>query len=982
VDTGIWLNEQLGNAHTTYHLPLTIAFDDVIDAGTLQLAVNALLERHPVLGMAVEERDGVPLLVPAKLPALNVVDVADYAQLDDLIREEIARPFDLHAALARLTLIRVAADRSVLLLVAHHLVFDGESKGIFVRDLSALYTAFAAAADAALPSLPDVPGPPGAGAPEPDLEAARSYWQSHSTASVETILPGAVSACQQADAGVVHQFELDAAFDASMLGASRFEVFLGVLAALLHSYGNDPATIAIDLTTRTAATRERIGVFVNELPITVAPSESFRSLITGLRTDLRRLYQFRDIPLARVVNGLAPATALAPVLLSYSFRAEHADFAGTAGSVDWVTPSGASRNLLRVQIADTPTSTAVSLQGSAGLLTEDDVRRIAAHFRTLLSAATTDADSPIRDLAILPPDELDLLARAAAGPAAPAPRGSLPRIVAQHAAATPDRIAVIDGDRQLTYGQLDALAELYARRLANAGAGPGRLVAVRAEPSMELVAGLLAIMKTGAAYLPIDPGYPAERVKYLIDDAQPAITVTSGVIDGVDEPVELAGAALDDRAYVIYTSGSTGRPKGVEICHSSLMNLLDAVAAEIGSSAEDVWLASTSLSFDISALELFLPLATGARLVIAGAGAARDGETLARLIRDQSVTHVQATPSGWRILLEAGFDGSGRVHALVGGETLPLPLARDLRGRVARLWNLYGPTETTIWSTIAEVRPDETAASIGRPLAATWTYVFDDALRPMPIGVPGELYIGGAGLARGYLGRPELTRERFVPDPFGTPGGRLYRTGDRVRREPDGRLTFLGRLDDQIKLRGHRIEPGEIEAALLSHPGVGQAAVVLRHDDPEHPVLVGYLVADAPGAPDADALRDHLARLLPAAMLPSRFVVCAEFPRTPNGKLDRAALPAPARQQALSPRPDDALAAQIREIWQEVLRLDDIGPDEDLFDLGGHSLTVTQINARIHQRLGVRLPLNRIFDHPTIAETVEAVAATKAARAR
>ncbi|HET9168257.1 MAG TPA: amino acid adenylation domain-containing protein [Actinospica sp.] len=976
MDTGIWLNEQLGNAYTTYHLPLTIAFDGVIDAGTLQLAVNALVERHPVLGMAVEERDGVPRLVPSKAPDLNVIDLVDESSHDELIREEISRPFNLHEALARLTLIRIGSDRSVLLLVAHHLIFDGESKGVFVRDLSALYTAFAGAADATLPSLPEVE------ATEGDLEAARGYWESRYTAPVETILPGAVSARQQADVGVVHEFELDIAFDASKLGASRFEVFLGALAALLHRYGNHQATIAIDLTTRTAATRERIGVFVNELPITVAPAGSFRQLIAGLRADLRRLYEFRDVPLARVVTGLAPATALAPVLLSYSFRAEQADFAGTAGSVDWVTPSGASRNLLRLQITDTPTSTTLSLQGSAGLLTEDDVRRIAAHFRTLLAAATGNADSAVSDLAFLPPDERDLLARSAIGPSPGPARGTLPQIVAQHAAATPDRIAVIDGDRRLTYGQLDALADTYARRLANAGAGPAQLVAVRAEPSLELVAGLLGIMKTGAAYLPLDLGYPAERVKHVVDDARPALTVASGAIEGADEPVEIVGPALGDRAYVIYTSGSTGRPKGVEICHSSLMNLLDAVASEIGSTSEDVWLASTSLAFDISALELFLPLATGARLVIAGTGGARDGEALAELIRDQSVTHVQATPSGWRILLESGFDGRADIHALAGGEALPLPLARDLRARVARLWNVYGPTETTIWSTIAEVRPDDVAVSIGRPLAATSTYVLDDALRPMPVGIPGELYIGGAGLARGYLGRPELTRERFVPDPFGAPGKRLYRTGDRVRREADGRLTFLGRLDDQIKLRGHRIEPGEIESALLSHPGVRQAAVVLRHDDPDHPALVGYIVADAPPGPDEDALRAHLARLLPAAMLPSRFVTCDAFPRTPNGKLDRTALPAPARVSTPSPRPDDALAREIREIWQEVLRLDDIGPEEDLFDLGGHSLTVTQINARIHQRLGVRLPLNRIFDHPTIAETVEAVAAIKAAPAR
>ena len=320
------------------------------------------------------------------------------------------------------------------------------------------------------------------------------------------------------------------------------------------------------------------------------------------------------------------------------------------------------------------------------------------------------------------------------------------------------------------------------------------------------------------------------------------------------------------------------------------MNLLDAFAVELDSGPEDVWLAATSPQFDISALELFLPLATGGRLVVAPGGSGRDGEALVRLVRDTKASHVQATPSGWRILLASGFDEPD-VHALVGGEALPLPLAQELRSRVRRLWNVYGPTETTIWSTIAEVKPDAGAVSIGQPIAATWTYVLDDTLRPRPVGVPGELYIGGAGLARGYLGRPELTKERFVPNPYGPQGDRLYRTGDRVHREADGSLTFLGRVDDQFKLRGHRIEPGEIETALLGHRSVREAVVALRQDEQDRPLLVGYITTDDPGpGPDAAELREHLARSLPAAMVPARFVTLDRFPRTPNGKLDRAAL--------------------------------------------------------------------------------------------
>ncbi|NUR59073.1 MAG: amino acid adenylation domain-containing protein [Catenulispora sp.] len=1006
--TGIWLNERLGTAGTTYHLPLTIRFEGPIDTAALEQAVSGLFERHPLLATSVEERDGVPYLVPSHTtPVLRIADVPDGAPLEQLIREEVVRPFDLREELARITMVRVGPDRSVLLFVAHHLAFDGESKGVFVRDLGALYTA---AVTGHASQLPDIPASDAV--PEPDPEPARRYWEEHYRAPAEVILPGTVGSRQQADRGVIHRFDLDAATHnsldalASKLGASRFELFLGVLATLLLRYGNEQATVAIDLTTRTTQTRDRIGVFVNELPLTVAPKadSSYAQLIARLRSDLRELYRYRDIPLARAVSGLPPATALAPVLLSYSFRSERADFAGVAGAVDWVASSHASRNVLRVQIVDTPTSATISLQGSSQLLDDDDLARISGHLQTLLASVAADPESGFSDLEFIPPAELARLEQHAQGPVPRPARGTLPQLVTEHAAATPDRIAVVDGDRQLSYSELDRLSDRLAHRLAAAGAGPGRLVAVCAEPSREFVAGLLGVMKTGAAYLPLDPAYPAERLAYIVDDARPAVILTdrnstarlpegAAVVtldERADGPGQLFGAALDGLAYVIYTSGSTGRPKGVEVGHGALMNLIDAMAVELDSTSEDVWLAATSPQFDISALEMFLPLATGGRLVVAPGGSGRDGDALVRLVRDAEVSHVQATPSGWRILLAAGFDEPG-VDALVGGEALPTHLAQELRGRVRRLWNVYGPTETTIWSTISEVQPGSSTVSIGRPIAATRTYVLDDTLRPRPFGVPGELYIGGAGLARGYLGRPELTRERFVPDPRGWPGERLYRTGDRVRLEADGTLSFLGRVDQQIKLRGHRIEPGEIEAALLRHHAVREALVALRSDDEDNPLLVGYITAEQDPGPDVGELREHLARTLPAAMVPARFVTLERFPLTPNGKLDRAALPAPGRMPAPTPtRPptpgsraagqdDDGvtdvtdLTDQIREIWQEVLGVADIGPDEDLFDLGGHSLTITRINARIHQRLGVRLPLDFLFEHPTIAETVATV---------
>jgi acyl-coenzyme A synthetase/AMP-(fatty) acid ligase/acyl carrier protein len=407
----------------------------------------------------------------------------------------------------------------------------------------------------------------------------------------------------------------------------------------------------------------------------------------------------------------------------------------------------------------------------------------------------------------------------------------------------------------------------------------------------------------------------------------------------------------------MYTSGSTGRPKGVAVPHRALVNLLLGMAGVVGSRPDDRWLNLTSLSFDISGLEILLPLVTGGRLVIASEVSAQDGRAVNALIREQGVTHVQATPSGWRVLLETGLPPG--LVALTGGEALPLDLARELRARVDRLYNVYGPTETTIWSTTDEIPADPQQVTIGSPIANTQLYIVDAQREPVPIGVPGELCIGGHGLADGYLGQPELTRERFIS----LAGQRVYLTGDLCAWLPDGRVTYLGRSDAQVKVRGHRVELGEIEQRLREHPDVADAAVALRGDQ-----LIGYLVPAAP-----EDLKSHLAQTLPAAMIPNLFLALERLPLTPNGKLDRVALPSPPPRAAAvaEAAPLDETTAFLKEVWQELLSIDDVGIDEDLFDLGGHSLTITRINGRIFQRYGVEVPLEVFFDTPTIAEIAE-----------
>jgi polyketide synthase PksN len=595
-------------------------------------------------------------------------------------------------------------------------------------------------------------------------------------------------------------------------------------------------------------------------------------------------------------------------------------------------------------------------------------------------------------------------------------------LFAAQAASRPDAVAVVADDATLTYAELAARASRVAAALSRAGIGPGDLVGVHLGRGADLVAALLGVMHAGAAYVPLDPLYPADRIRAMAEDAGLRLLLTGG---GLPLPPELAAtgiARLDvtdpalppgeagapapaatppqaadagpgaagpgaqlphragDLAYVIYTSGSTGRPKGVRIGHRALTNFLLSMAAEPGCRPGERLLAVTTVCFDIAGLELFLPLVTGGCVELVPAEVARDGFALCQRLRRSRPALMQATPATWRLLTAAGWEGDGNLRALCGGEPLPADLANELLDRTGELWNLYGPTETTVWSTAARVRPGD-RITLGRPLANTRCYVLDRSGRPLPPYVPGELCIGGAGVAEGYLGRPELTAEKFVPDPF-TGTGRLYRTGDLVRRLGDGRLDCLGRIDDQVKIDGFRIEPGEIEAALLRHPGVRRAVVAARADAAGTRRLVAYVVPAGQVAPGAEELRRHLARDLPGYMVPARYVPLPEIPLTRNGKVDRKALPDPPRTTAtaLPPaaRPRTAPEAAVARVWRAVLGRDDIGLDDNFFDAGGTSLLLTQAVTRLNAELGVRLRSVDMFRNPTVRTMAGCLAAPAA----
>ena len=1026
---GIWFTERSGIAAGAFHLALIIRFTGPLDVSALRAACAAVVRRHDVLGMAAAEDGGDLTLVPAaNQPALVCREYTD-----TVCRDSVEQPFDLrHGPLVRFVLTAPSADRHILIVAAHHLVFDGGSKEILARDLAAAYNAAAgpAAGEVIVDCRPanrevDRPhsdrevGPPAyreaaraQRRPEAEqLEQAKQFWHHHWHEPNETLLPGFIRTTQAIESADVQESVIDpalvAAADraAAAIGVTRFELLLTAVHVLLRRYGNPAGVVAVDVSTRVPETRHSIGPYVNELPV-VAPAAphrpSFREYALAVRAQVRRLYQTRGVAVALAVPGLRPRAALAPVSLSYQQRGDDPEFAGVETEIVWFVPAPDTRNLLQIHVWNRSPNLAVAIQYGRSAVEPGAVSQIHAHLRNLLRAATSDVDRPVDLLSIMDDDEHHRIVVAWNDTNRDYPAdATVTSLFRAQARATPGRVAMVDGGRSWTYGQLDVAAGRLAAAIRERGVRPGDLLAVHLERSVDALVAMLAAHRAGAAYVPVDPAYPESRRRLVLADARPALVVTSrslaeGVRDGaapvmvVDEAGSgtAGGVDLDPEpaglAYVIYTSGTTGAPKGAAIPHRALLNLLLSMRAELGSATGEVWLAHTSLSFDISALELFLPLVSGGTVVLASTHEATNAGALLRLIHEHGVTHVQATPSGWRMLLDAGFGkpgtGGGSVIALSGGENLAAELAGELRSRVRRLFNVYGPTETTIWSTLDEVPGLAAGITIGRPVANTQVYVCDADLNPVPAGVPGDLYIGGAGLATGYYGRPGLTAERFVSSPFGPAGARLYRTGDRASRLRDGRIVFHGRSDNQVKIRGHRLELEEIEARLLENPALSAAAVAVRPGPDGQPHLVGYLLLrDSASRPSPAELRAGLGQILPAAAVPTAWIVVHKLPMTPNGKLDRAALPPPGPYDLATPataepaRTITTTMALLLPMWRDALQLPDVGVESDLFDLGGHSLTVIQLINEIATTFDVEVPLEAFYDRPTVAAIAELI---------
>ncbi|MDH5833931.1 non-ribosomal peptide synthetase [Luteimonas kalidii] len=1031
----LWLASQLGeDASLAYNESVSLQLRGPLDVARLRQALQAVVDRHDALRAGFGP-DGETFCVldtaPLPLPLTDLSTIPAHAReatLAEHRRLGVETPFALQQGrLFRAELLRLDAHDHVLLMHAHHIVCDGWSWWVLVRELGTVYAQGAEALPAAEPyadyALAEALHPQG-----PDFRRDEAYWLSQFAGPLPVLeLPtDRPRPARRTFASRREDHVLDATLVSAIRrmgarrGASLFATLLGAFATVVSRLaGQDQVVVGIPAAGQSVDGHEDlVGHCVNLLPLKfdLAPDAGFAQVVDGAQmllldaiehqrytfgTLLRKLHVPRDPARAPLVNVMFN--------IDQALDQERSGFPGLA--LDFTTNARSFENFeLSINAVQVEGRLRLETQYNTDLFDAATVRRWLGAFETLLRAACETPEEPVSRLPLVDRAQFDELASLQPAPVA-FDRACLmhERFEAQ-CDRTPARIALYDGAARIDYATLDARANRIAHLLRRHGVQAGALVGLALDRGTDMLGALLGILKAGAGYVPLDPQFPAERLAYMAGDAGLAALVTQRAhaqrfdlrgrpVLALDDPglaldalpsarlARDAGAASPESpAYVIYTSGSTGRPKGVQVPHRAVSNFIASMQSEPGLGEDDRLLAVTTLSFDIAVLELMLPLSVGAAVVLAGKDTVVDGFALLALLEDSGATAMQATPAGWRLLLEAGWQGRAGFKAMCGGEPLPADLARDLLPRCGELWNLYGPTETTVWSTATRVLPAPDAGPpdihIGRPIANTQVWILDAHGQPCPRGVPGEICIGGEGVSLGYLARPELTAERFLRDAFADPARGfgtgvdaplLYRTGDRGRWRPDGHLEHQGRLDFQVKVRGYRIELGEIESQLLAHSGIARAVALAREDRPGDVRLVAYLVP-APGqAPsDADVL-SHLRQHLPDYMVPQHLVRLPAIPLLPNGKVDRKALPAPSTlagdasvaTSGIAAEPTDALQAQVLGAMRQVLGRPELALDHGFFESGGHSLLAAQLCARLTRETGTPLSLRQLFEAPT-----------------
>ena len=1022
----VWLHSQMAGDTPIYNEAITIYRQGSLDIKVFERCMVEILRRHEIWRTTFSAIDGDPLQVVQSVPDGFPLEMTNVRHLEESERDREARrlatenaqkPFDLNKGpLLRAIVVRLGEEEYRVYMTFHQLVFDAISAyRVFLPELSALYEAFSAGRPSPLP--------------EPTLQYGDfAYWEQKTFAdegrSSQLLfwrekLSGELPVLSwpnhrprplyETHHGNVERFRFDPAVIPALRafcrqeGVSSYMVLLASYVVLLNRYTAQEDIVIGGLSAgrRWPEVERMVGDFVRPIALRVdlTGNPTFRELTKRVMCVVLDALTNEQVPFESIVKSLqlrpdpsrssifqiilSKQPQLVPVCPGWNLATEEVS-------------NGASKLDLMIVIDERPDAISGPITYNTDLFDSSTITRMVEHWQKLLEGGLANPDSSISELPLLTDTERKQLLLDWNHTLVDRPKDKcLHDLVEAQTERTPDAVAAEFEELRLSYRELNARANQLAHHLQKMGVGPDVLVGVCMERSLEMLVALLGIMKAGGAYVPLDPSFPADRLGYMVEDSGMFLLVTHCEVDknlsvrpalvvrldsdwaeiakqSTDSPT-LLNTSLQNLAYVLYTSGSTGKPKGVEIPHNALMNFVLSMQREPGFTARDVLLAVSSVSFDIAGLELYVPLATGGKVVIASREDARDPVRLITRMRDSRCNVMQATPATWQALIDAGWSGSPNLRVLCGGESLPRPLAQELLVRCAELWNMYGPTETTIWSAVHRVTSADRPIPCGRPIANTQLFVLDRHRNPVPAGVVGELYIGGSGLARGYLRRPELTQERFIRSPFER-NARLYRTGDLSRWLPDGTLECLGRSDTQVKIRGFRIELGEIEAVLGRHEAVSQCVVVAREQTPNDKILVAYVESKPGTAPNINDLRFHLKRELPDYMLPSAIVLMDKLPLTPNGKIDRRALPPPAGPfneiQGEFVPPRDSLEHALAKIWGKILRVKRVGLSDNFFELGGHSLAAVRMLSEVQRLTGRALPLATLFQ----ASTVEAFA--------
>lgn len=1067
----LWLVTQLNPDEVVYNIATLLRLRGPVNPRLVQRVLTSLAARHEGLRTIFEAGDGqgVQVIQQPGLVELPVMDLSGEADPDaaaqKITDDEARKGFDLtQGPLHRALLLRLREHDYILAWNMDHIITDGWSIGVLIREFSDTYAELARTAregeyqesdtkkfptnlaewcTSPLPTLPIQYADYAAWHREwlqgSILEKQRAYWRQALRGTLPTLdLPmdrPRPSLQTYAGARRYLQVNKDVVEKLKVLsnheGASLFMTLLAIFKTLLYRYsGQTDVIIGSPIANRNCPETENlVGFFVNMLPLRtdLAGDPTFRQLLARVRDVCFGAFAHQDLPFSHIVEDLPRNRDLArhPIYqIMFVFQnlpLEIHSFAGISMEYSEVD-TGAARVDLTLELEENASGLSGWFEYNTDLFDTDTIDCLAEHWLTLLTAIAAHPGERISRLPLVTPAEEQKLLVDWNRTNADYARGRcLHQLIEEQVSRTPDAIAVQARGQTLTFGELNRRANQLAHYLVKQGVTPNALVGILLERTVELLVGLLGILKAGAAYVPLDPMYPKDRIAFMLEDAQAPVLITQrSLVDQVectaqrvlvdDEHEKISelpeynpGIILDaeSRVYVIFTSGSTGKPKGVQIPHRALINFLQSMERTPGLTSQDILMAVTTVSFDIHALELWLPLRIGARIELVPREAVTDGQALLNLLQKSKSTVLQATPATWRLLLEAGWGKTPTLRCFIGGEALPLELANQLVERCGEVWNLYGPTETTVWSTVSQVTTKDQPIRIGRPIDNTEIYILTippederkitpapfQALPLTPVRVAGELFIGGDGLALGYLNRPELTAEKFVPHPHAdrTPlppyscgPRRVYRTGDLARWLPDGTIDFLGRVDYQVKIRGFRIELGEIETVLGKHPAIKSAVVMARTGADGIPYLAAYIIA-VETAPSVKELRDHLRGAVPDYMVPARFVFLDVYPLTPNGKIDRKALPEPDASTEVVTKewipPNDPLELQLTTIWQEVLNVPRVGMSDNFFELGGHSLLAARLFTRMNRVFSTNLPLAVLFEAPTPADVAEVLRA-------